>query len=123
MIIWTGRGILVALILVIIFIFIAKTFDLRFEETLSIAAITTSPFCFLFGWQWNTKVIEKNTKRIVRQKNRHTIFWIPIQYWGIILLTIGTIFLLQDDTALFVLPLLGLGGIIAMAFVPWTLEK
>lgn len=93
MIIWTGRGILVPLvfmILLIIFIIIYADPGTPFSisSTLGSSLLFTGLFSYYFGNLWHKapgKVyIDKDSGEEVELKPKHSFFWLKMEYWGVI---------------------------------------
>ncbi|WP_010517833.1 hypothetical protein [Croceivirga radicis] len=61
-------------------------------------------FSWFFGKKWNLQneriVIDEKTGQRLKIKNNHTLFWIPMQYWGIIFSILGIIILFQNSILL-----------------------
>jgi hypothetical protein len=100
MIVWSGKGGLsVAVLIVVLFpcilIFPKEQSDYGFVIALFIAGI----FSWIFGNKWNNQngrtVIDEKTGQRFILKSNHTLFWIKMQYWGIIFGLIGIIILAQ----------------------------
>lgn len=107
MIIWKGLGI-IAVILPIIFMFIIQLItNMLFGDgfykdaswTLSLALFLSAISVYLIGIKLNNKigqiVIDKETGQEIELKNTHSLFWIPLQYWGFILFGIGAFVLIS----------------------------
>jgi len=102
MIVWTGKGYISIVILfltlfVYITIFPTENADYAFIFSSFVAAI----FSWYFGLKWNKKneriFIDEKTGERIKVTNRHTLFWIPMQYWGIIYSIFGIIILFQKS--------------------------
>lgn len=110
MIIWSGRGILTPLILLLLIV-VSSVLSAALSSVE--AAIYTMPIAFLLaGWanwhlgnKWNNVpgriVVDEATGERIELKPRHTFFWIKMQYWGIVLLVMGGINLLMSLIGLF----------------------
>ena len=107
MIIWSGAGILIVLV------FIACLFlgfwifpDGGADRFWAFVGLTTAIFSWVAGMAWNTKkgkiVIDEETgeKIILIRGGGHKLFWIPMQYWGIILTVLTIIILFQVNVAM-----------------------
>jgi hypothetical protein len=117
MIIWSGRGFLSIIVLFVtlflcVSIFSTENADYSFITT----AFVTGIFSWYFGTKWNKKnervVIDEKTGQRLKIKNNHTLFWIPMQYWGIIFLAFGIIILFQNSIIFGVIAI-----VILLAFV------
>lgn len=105
MLIWSGRGILTPLIL-ILFIVVSSVLSASLNSLE--VALYTMPVAFLLGgwanWylgnKWNNVpgriVVDEATGERIELKPRHTFFWIKMQYWGIAFLVIGGLNLLAS---------------------------
>jgi len=109
MIIWKGLGI-IAVILPIIFMFIVQMItNMLFGDgfykdsswTLSLVLFLSAVSVYLIGIKLNNKigqiVIDKETGQEIELKNTHSLFWIPLQYWGFILFGIGAFVLISKS--------------------------
>jgi hypothetical protein len=101
MIVWSGRGIFSVLVLVVsLLLFMqflpTESADYGFIGAFFIAGI----FSWFLGKKWKASpgrvVIDKATGQEVTMRSRHSLFWIDMQYWGIIFSIIGLIILLQN---------------------------
>lgn len=90
MIIWQGLGFLAALIPFVLLVLLSlfdksNTFTYGNEIVLAISAIAV----WLVGKKLNgTKgkvLIDPETKQEVLLKNKHTMFWIPMEWFGVLL--------------------------------------
>lgn len=109
MLVWSGKGIY-AIIVLVVFLFVCSNIfptelsDYGFVTALVIAGA----FSWVYGFKWNkapsNNLIGEQSDGRVKAKNGHRLFWIPLQYWGIIFPVIGSIILFQNSVV---------GGIIA----------
>jgi hypothetical protein len=104
----TGRGYLVFVIVfgcsLLITLIFKGTFDQRYldrhEWPTAVSFLMSSAICWLLGNFFRKRsarlarvVIDKQTgKEFVISQPRHTFFWIPMQWWGAILL-VGSVIL------------------------------
>lgn len=114
MLIWSGSGILSILVFIISLFICSKTFpsdysDYAFIFSFFIAGI----FSGVLGKELNKKAIitDKSGQRKIVE-NQHTLFWMPMQYWGIIFPCLGIFILLQNSIVLAAIASLIFGGII-----------
>lgn len=104
MIIWSGFGFLAAIIPFLFLLsaqLIAEAVTSNpniYQENMiprALALLIAGPIVYLLGkWLNNRKLktyIDKETGKELTTKGRHSLFFIPIQYWGIIFI-IGAIF-------------------------------
>ena len=92
MLIWSGRGFLIFLVyaacmLLCSFIFPEGTPTYAYGYVIS--GLLTAIFSWFAGLAWNTKndrvVTDNQTgQKILIRGGGHKLFWIPMQYWGII---------------------------------------
>jgi di/tricarboxylate transporter len=130
-VIWSGRGFLSVIVLFIalfscISIFPESQSDLCFV----IPAYITGIFSFFFGVKWNTTLrvfIDKETGKEINFKSNHSLFWIKMEYWGIIFTAFGLVILSQNldktGTEFYVNLFLFLFGILSIAFYGISLFK
>jgi hypothetical protein len=128
MIVWSGRGGLsIAVLIVVLFscilIFPKDQSDYGFVIAFSIAGI----FSWVFGNKWNGQnertVIDEKTGQRYILKNNHTLFWIKMQYWGIIFCLIGIIILGQISILAMIISLLIISLIVAIIYFRSKKEK
>lgn len=121
MIVWSGRGGLsVAVLIVILFpcilIFPKEQSDYGFVIAFFIAGI----FSWIFGNKWNNQsertVIDEKTGQRYILKSNHTLFWIKMQYWGIIFGLIGVIILGQISILAMIITLLVVSLIVMLIY-------
>ncbi|MBS9773601.1 MAG: hypothetical protein KGV59_00370 [Tenacibaculum sp.] len=98
MIIWSGRGFLLVLVLFASFVFCGFVLPPEMAKYIFVfSAYITGLFGWFFGKKWNIKnernLIDEETGERIKIRNQHTLFWIPMQYWGIIFLILGTVLL------------------------------
>lgn len=100
MIIWSGKGILSVLVLIATFIGLILLLPAGLIEigvTLSVSLFVAAAFSWLMGKKWNDQVaqvfIDKASGREVIIKPNHSLFWIKMQYWGIIFAILGLLVL------------------------------
>ena len=65
-----------------------------------LAFFTAGAFSWFMGKKWNEEeartVIDKATGQEIILKPNHSLFWIKLQYWGIIFGVFGLIILIQN---------------------------
>ncbi len=102
MIVWSGRGFLIVLV------FIAGMFlgnaifpDNMADNVFVFAGLLTAIFSWFAGIAWNTNnervVTDDKTGRKMIIRGSHGLFWIPMQYWGIILTILSIVILAQNS--------------------------
>ena len=123
MIIWSGRGI-VALLVLVGFIFIAVRLPASWNEEeflTAVSLILTGVFSWIMGIKWNIEQakVELNTRtgKPESTKNKHTLFWIPMQYWGFIFPVLGTLLFFSNG---YILAAIGSGlGLALVTYLIW----
>ena len=101
MIIWSGRGILSFLVLILTMILCVFTIPQFYAGyCFIISFLVAGIFSCVFGIKWNYKNFKtythKETGKEVKPLNNHSIFWIEIQYWGIVSILLGLIMIVQN---------------------------
>ena len=86
--------VLIASFMLLVGVFSDEYSDYAFILSFLIAAA----FSWFFGKKWNTSVVgvDEVTGQQVTYKPNHSIFWIPMQYWGIIFGVIAIVILVQQ---------------------------
>jgi hypothetical protein len=100
MIVWSGRGILAVLVLVLSFALFANVFPKeQGDYAFVVAFFIAGAFSWIMGKKWNEEngraVIDKATGQEIMLKENHSLFWIKLQYWGIIFSAFGVMMLFQ----------------------------
>ncbi|SEB84741.1 hypothetical protein SAMN04489761_1942 [Tenacibaculum sp. MAR_2009_124] len=98
MIIWSGRGILSIAILLISFLILNFIIPFEFRQYIfTLSFFITGAFSWYFGKKWNTNgkiMIDKASGQEVLLKPNHSLFWIKMQYWGIVFAVLGCLTLI-----------------------------
>ncbi len=101
MIVWKGWGILALLIPLIISLSVGLTIDSYYGEgfyknstwAMPLVLGISSIVVFILGYKINSKtgkiVIDPENNERIELKTTHSMFWIPLQYWGFIILAIA----------------------------------
>jgi hypothetical protein len=102
MIVWSGRGFLsIVVLFATLFLCVAILPKENDDIGFVITAFVTGIFSWVYGKKWNTQneriVIDEKTGERLLIKNNHTLFWIPMQYWGVIFSILGVIILFQNS--------------------------
>ena len=102
MIVWSGRGFLsIVVLFVTLFICVSIIPTENADYGFIITAFVTGIFSWFFGKKWNTKneriVVDEKTGQRLKIKNNHALFWIPMQYWGVIFSVFGIIIVFQNS--------------------------
>ena len=110
--IWRGWGIL-AFLIPFVFLILAQLgldliysqnyYTLHSSEIAPLALLLSTPLIYFIGNKLNNKpgklLIDPETNEEVILKEKHDLFWIPLQYWSFIIATI-TIFMYALDHGL-----------------------
>jgi len=102
MIVWSGRGILIVLV------FFASMFlgnvifpDNMTDYVFAFAVLLSAIFSWFAGTAWNKNnekfVTDDKTGQKIVIRDSHGLFWIPMQYWGIILTVLSIIILSKNS--------------------------
>lgn len=102
MIIWSGAGFLPIVFLVLFGIGFANRGEPMSDNQLAYTFILTGLASGALGW-WLRKrpariVIDKATGRELALRRRHSLFFIPMFYWGPIFIVLGIFELIQAST-------------------------
>lgn len=101
MVVWKGWGIMALMIPLAISLATGSTVDFFHGENfyrnstwvMPLVLGISSVAVFLFGRKVNNKpgriVIDQETNERIELKTTHSMFWIPLQYWGFIILAIA----------------------------------
>lgn len=100
MVVWSGRGIWIPRVFIIVFLLISFLTPLSLDDkgTAAIAAFTTAVFSLIMGRIWNRQAYEsayrKHMGEDVKLVHLSTLFWIKMEHWfwlfmiaGILILT------------------------------------
>lgn len=101
MIVWSGRGFLIIVVLLAILFSCVSIFsDSNADYSFIISFYVTGIFSFIFGRIWNNQTIrtfiDKETGLEVNLKANHTLFWIKMEYWSVLFFVIAIIILFQN---------------------------
>ncbi len=101
MIVWSGRGILSVLILLVSFgIFVSVLPTEAGDYSFVLAFFIAAAFSWFLGRKWNEgegkSFIDKETGQEIVIRPNHSLFWIKMQYWGVIFGIIGVVILVQN---------------------------
>lgn len=117
-IIWKGRGILSVVVLVVAFVLFTYALPEKIEEYAFILAFFTSAiFSWFLGNRWNAKqyfIDEKEFKKVSVRPD-HSLFWIGMQYWGIIFCFFAIFLLFQKENTI----TSGVIGLLSTMFLVW----
>lgn len=127
MIVWSGRGFLSIIVLVATLFLCVSILPNEYSDYgFVITAFITGVFSWFFGRKWNLQneriVVDEKTGQRLKIKNNHTLFWIPMQYWGIIFSLLGIIILFQNSILFGVISSIILLIFIAIPFLKRTSE-
>ena len=83
-----------------------------------------SVFSWIFGKIWNRHseriVTDDESRQKFRLKSNHTLFWIPLQYWGIIYGILGIVILFQNSMVSAIVATVILLALLILEFVRST---
>lgn len=101
MIVWSGKGLLSVIVLVASFVLLVNIFPKEQSDyAFVLAFFTAGAFSWFMGKKWNEEggrtVIDKASGQEILLKENHSLFWIKLQYWGIIFSAFGFIILMQN---------------------------
>ncbi len=99
MLIWSGKGILSVLVLLLSFVVFISVFPQGyFAYAFSLPFLVTGIFSWVMGRKWNREngriLVDKDTGQEFQMKPNHSLFWIKLQYWGPIFFVIGLLVML-----------------------------
>lgn len=102
MIVWSGRGFLSVLVLMVTLFASISVLPKQYGDyAFVIAAFVTAIFSWYYGDKWNNKkgrrVIDEETGQRILIKNNHSLFWINLEYWGLIFSILGIVILFQNS--------------------------
>jgi hypothetical protein len=100
MIVWHGRGFLSVLVLIIVIFLFSKILPQDYEDfAIVFGFLSAGIFSWYFGKKWNSEhgklYIDKETGKEIEVKSNHSLFWIKMQYWGVIFTLIAIILLVK----------------------------
>lgn len=100
MIVWSGKGFLSILVLILTVVLMAMMLPKgQSDLALGLSFLVTAVFSWFMGKKWNgaegKTMIDKASGQEVLIKPHHSLFWIKLQYWGIIFGIIGILFISQ----------------------------
>ncbi len=101
MIVWSGRGFTALLVLLLAFAVFVKIIPAEQKDYVFVLSLfIAGAFSWVMGKKWNEKetktYIDKESGQEVTMQANHSLFWIKLQYWGIIFAGIGLIILVQQ---------------------------
>jgi len=98
MIVWSGRGILIVLVFLVSGLVFTPFFPKEdWGYVFAFSSFVTAAFSWFLGILWNNveariMIDEKTGQKIILKRN-HSLFFIKMQYWGVIFSIIGIIIL------------------------------
>ncbi len=101
MIVWSGRGFLSVLVLAVVLVALTSVLpkeqnNLSYAISLFVAGI----FSWIMGKKWNESnqksLVDKETGEEIILKPNHSLFWIKMQYWGVIFGILGIVMLVKS---------------------------
>lgn len=101
MIVWSGRGFLSAVVLIVSIVILA--YILPKEQGnygIIISLFIAGIFSWFMGKKWNQKntrtLVDKESGQEVTLKPNHSLFWIKMEYWGLIFGVLGLVVLVKQ---------------------------
>ena len=95
MVIWSGKGVLSVVVLLVALLITTVALPDNFNIALGIACMIAAIFSWYFGRKWNSAegkaVIDKETGEEILLKRKHSMFWISMEYWGVIFGILGVL--------------------------------
>ena len=101
MIVWSGKGFLSFAVLLVSIGLLRLTMPIELSDYANAFGFFISAiFSFYFGLKWNSQdegrvFVDEKTGERVKVKNSHTLFWIKMEYIGLIFLIIGILILFK----------------------------
>ncbi|MCF6173480.1 MAG: hypothetical protein L3J44_06855 [Campylobacteraceae bacterium] len=101
MIVWKGWGILGIIIPLVLSLLVAmvtdsfygKNFYKNSQWAMPLVFVLSAIIVYLVGYKLNNKpgriVIDPKNNERIELKTVHSMFWIPLQYWGAIIFAVG----------------------------------
>lgn len=95
MVVWTGFGFLAGLIPVVVFALTALVMDRGNHTTVDavIASLVSAGLVWWIGRKLNTApgrvLVDPQTNERLVLRRRHSMFWIPMEWWSIACLLVG----------------------------------
>jgi len=101
MLVWKGWGILALIIPLVISLSVGSALDSYYGEyfyknsawAMPLVLGISSVVVFIVGYKINSKpgkiVIDPENNEQIELKTTHSMFWIPLQYWSVIILAIA----------------------------------
>jgi hypothetical protein len=130
MIVWSGKGYLSVLILLVaIFVFISILPETYATQCFAIPLYIAGIFSYFFGIKWNKtlRIGDNETGNEINSKNNHSLFWVNMEYWGLIFPALALVMMAQvldkPGTELYLNIFIIITGIAFMLFVGINLFK
>ncbi len=100
MIVWSGKGFLSVLVLAVVVFGLSSILPKEEINYAYIAGLLVAGgFSWIMGKKWNESegqtVIDKSSGQKITLKSNHSLFWIKMQYWGIIFGIIAIVLLVR----------------------------
>ncbi|KJK20845.1 hypothetical protein ACU4GI_10090 [Cupriavidus basilensis] len=96
--IWQGLGFLVVIVplaVMLVMSLLGSVLNLSNVATIVVALILSAVAVFYLGRRLNSRpgriLVDPKTQEPVELRKRHTLFWIPMQYWAVPILIIAGI--------------------------------
>lgn len=101
MIVWSGKGFLSVLVLVVTFVLLTMVLPKgQGDIAVIVGFFVAAAFSWFMGKKLNEEegrtMIDKATGQEIEVKPNHSLFWIKMQYWGFIFGIFGVVILIQQ---------------------------
>lgn len=101
MIVWSGKGFLSVLVLLVCFALLVSVIPKeQGDYAFVVALFAAGAFSWFMGKKWNEgearTMVDKETGQEVVYKPNHSLFWINMEYWGPIFGVLGLVILAQQ---------------------------
>ncbi|MGL1886771.1 MAG: hypothetical protein OCD76_09665 [Reichenbachiella sp.] len=101
MIVWSGKGVFSVLVLVLTFVLLVMIMPSgKVDLIFMLSFFVTAAFSWFMGKKWNQQegkiYVDKETGQEIELKPNHSLFWIKMEYWGIVFGVFGAIILVQQ---------------------------
>lgn len=101
MVVWSGKGILSVLVFLSVLFFCMFILDQAYVSFgFGLAFLVAGIFSYFFGLKWNREIhnvyIDEITNERVAVRKLHSLFWIKLEYWGLIFTFLSIVVLFQN---------------------------
>ena len=101
MVVWTGYGFLSGLIPTLVFMATALAVGRELHATIGsvVASVVSAALVWIVGRRLNTlpgrELVDPKTGERLVLRRRHTMFWIPMEWWSLACLLVGAVVVVQ----------------------------